>query len=107
MGIDGSRVNTQPCSSGGRAAPVIGLSLEHVTIDLTALGHVEAGAEVVALGEQGNEGITLADLASWRGSTPVETLLDFAGRIDAHYLDVDVVVGASEIEEADQTGRSR
>ena len=92
---------------GGRAAPVIGLSLEHVTIDLTALGHVEPGAEVVALGEQGNEGITLADLASWRGSTPVETLLDFAGRIDAHYLDVDVVVGASEIEEADQTGRSR
>ena len=70
----------------GRRARVVGLSLEHVMLDLTPVADAQPGEEVAALGEQGDERIALADLARWRGSTPVETLLDFSGRIAARYL---------------------
>lgn len=69
----------------GRRAPVIGLSLEHVMLDLTGIPDAEPGHEAVVLGAQGDEAITLAELAAWRRSSPVETLLDFAGRITRDY----------------------
>ncbi len=69
----------------GERAPVIGLSLEHVMLDLTQIPGAKPGEEVVVLGEQGDAEITLAELSAWRRSTPVETLLDFAGRIERRY----------------------
>ena len=71
----------------GLRAPVIGLSLEHVMLDLTQIPAAEPGDRVVVLGADGGDSIALAELAAWRGSTPVETLLDFAGRIARRYAD--------------------
>ncbi len=70
----------------GRRAPVVGLSLEHVMLDLSDVVGARPGDEVVVLGAQGDESITLAELGSWRRSNPTETLLDFAGRIERRYL---------------------
>ena len=69
----------------GQRAPVIGLSLEHATLDLTDIPSAHVGDDVVALGGDGDAAITLAELAAWRSSTPVETLLDFAGRVERCY----------------------
>ena len=70
----------------GERAPVIGLSLEHVMLDLTRVPGARPGDEVLVLGRQGDESVTLPELAGWRRSTPVETLLDFAGRVTPQYV---------------------
>jgi alanine racemase len=69
----------------GRRAPVLGLSLEHVVLDLTSVPAAQPGDDVVVLGLHGDASITLAELADWRRSSPVGTLLDFAGRVERRY----------------------
>ncbi len=70
----------------GERAPVVGLSLEHVMLDLTQVPGAQPGDDVVVFGEQGDASITLAELGAWRRSTPVETLLDFAGQVARDYV---------------------
>ena len=87
---DGYRWRAEEAASmlvRGTRASVIGLSLEHVMLDLTDIPAARPGDRVVALGSDGDDSIGLAELAAWRGSTPVETLLDFAGRIGRRYTD--------------------
>lgn len=52
----------------GRRAPIIDpISLEHCRIDLTAIPDAEAGDEVVVIGRQGDDEITLEEVAVRRG----------------------------------------
>ena len=48
---------------GGRRAPVLAISLEHTRLDLTGID-ARAGDEVVVIGRQGDEEITLHDVAT-------------------------------------------
>ena len=71
----------------GERAPIRGLSLEHLTLDLSALPAAGVGDEVVLLGESGGESISLADLAEWQGTRLHHVLMAFDRRLPAHYVD--------------------
>lgn len=61
----------------GRRAPVLGVSLEHCTIDLTEVPGVAAGDEVSVLGD----GIEVSELARWLGQPGGVVLMNFDGRL--------------------------
>jgi alanine racemase len=65
----------------GRRVPVLRTSLEATTLDLTDVPDPELGEPVVALGEDGSEGITLEDVATWQGTSALEVLMTFSGRM--------------------------
>ena len=71
----------------GERAAIRGVSLEHVTLDLSALPAAGVGDEVVLLGESGGESISLADLADWQGVRLHHVLMAFDRRLPGHYLD--------------------
>lgn len=71
---------------GGRA-PVAGRVCMDVTmLDVTGIGGVCEGAEVVILGRQGNETITAADLAARIGTISYEILTSLGGRSRREYI---------------------
>lgn len=69
----------------GRRTPVMSVSLEHATLDLSALDDVGLGETVTFLGEAGDERISIEDLAAWQGRTPLETAMTFSGRLAARF----------------------
>src|SRR5262249_34163767 len=71
----------------GRRTPVLGVSLEATTLDLTGVPEPALGDEVVVLGEQANEAIALEEVAHWQEHNPLEVLMTFNGRVPARYLD--------------------
>lgn len=72
---------------GGRRAPIKGVSLEHMTLDLSDFGDARVGDEVVVLGQSGEEEITLYDIASWQGTRAHAALMAFDRRLACRYLD--------------------
>ncbi|MCY4451316.1 MAG: alanine racemase [Immundisolibacterales bacterium] len=79
-----------PCALvDGARVPIRGVSLEHITLDLSARPAAGVGDEVVLLGESGGESITLADLADWQGTRLHHVLMALDGRLPAHYDDGD------------------
>jgi alanine racemase len=71
----------------GRRAPVAGRVCMDVTmLDVTGIGGVSEGDEVVILGRQGNETITAADLAARIGTIPYEILTSLGGRSRREYI---------------------
>lgn len=56
----------------GVRVPVIGRTLLHSIVDLSAVAVAEVGDEVVLIGEQRGERLTLADLARSHGVSPIE-----------------------------------
>lgn len=71
----------------GRRVPILGVSLEHLTIDLSAESNAAVGDEVVLLGTSGAENITLPELAAWQGLRPHQALCAFDGRLRSKYLE--------------------
>ena len=71
----------------GTRVPIRGVSLEHVTLDLSERPAARVGDEVVLLGESGSESITLADLAEWQGTRQHHVLMALDGRLPARYVD--------------------
>ena len=66
---------------GGKRVPVLGVSLEHATLDLTGVDQPEVGDEVVVVGESGGQSITLEDLAGWQGTRPLDVLMGSDRRV--------------------------
>ena len=59
----------------GRRAPLLGrISMNLSLVDITGLGPVQPGDEVVLLGRQGSEEITADELAAWMGTINYEVL---------------------------------
>ena len=86
-----ARPGRTPCALVDDArVPVRGISLEHITLDLSSRPGASVGDEVVLLGTSGGESITLADLADWQGTRLHHVLMAFDGRLPAHYHDSDV-----------------
>ena len=71
----------------GERVPIRGVSLEHITLDLSGQPAAGVGDEVVLLGESGAESITLADLAEWQGTRMHQVLMAFDRRLPAQYVD--------------------
>jgi alanine racemase len=71
----------------GRRAPVAGRVCMDVTmLDVTGIGGVCEGDEVVILGSRGGDTITAADLASRIGTIPYEVLISLGGRARREYI---------------------
>jgi alanine racemase len=66
----------------GRRAPVLGVSLEHTTLDLTGIDSPRVGDEVTLLGRSDGLANTFQDLARWFGCGELEALMSFSGRIE-------------------------
>jgi alanine racemase len=87
-------LDTRLCGRGhvlvrGRRAPIIGaVSMDMITIDVTDLGEVQPGDEVVLLGKQGNESwqrIDAREVAAAIGTIPWEVVCRLGTRIERQY----------------------
>jgi alanine racemase len=73
----------------GRRAPIVGaVSMDMLTIDVTDIGDVTPGDEVVFLGSQGEgvlQTIDAREMASWIGTIPYEILCRLGARVTRQY----------------------
>jgi alanine racemase len=66
----------------GRRAPIVGsVSMDMITVDVTGMS-VEPGDEVVITGRQGDEEITVGEMARWVGTIPYELLCRVGARVE-------------------------
>lgn len=69
----------------GRRAPIIGaVSMDMLAIDASS-GPVYPGDEVVFVGEQASDRITVTEMAAWVGTIPYEILCRLGSRIERRY----------------------
>jgi alanine racemase len=71
---------------GGRRAPIRGVSLEHLTLDLTKHPEAQVGDEAVLIGRQGEHEIPLAEVAAWQGTRAHHVMMAFDGKLPQHHL---------------------
>ena len=73
----------------GRRAPIVGaISMDMMTIDVTDLGDIGPGDDVVFLGSQGDEPqqtIDAREMAAWIGTIPYEILCRLGSRVERRY----------------------
>ncbi len=73
---------------GGKRAPVVGrISMNLTLVDVTGLGPVQPGDEVVLLGRQGEEEITADEVAAWMETISYEVLCLFGNLNDRELVD--------------------
>lgn len=71
---------------GGQRCPVLGrVTMDQTVVDVTDLPTVSAGAEVVLVGRQGDQEITLAEFSRWAETIPWETLCSVTKRVPRLY----------------------
>ena len=70
----------------GHPIPIMGVSLEYMSLDLSDFDGAHVGDEVVLLGASGEEEITIDDLASWRGGLAYQVPMTFNRRLPCRYL---------------------
>ena len=71
---------------GARRVPVLSVSQEYTTLDLSAVADVGLGDEVTALGKDGQEDITIEEMARWFGGIPLNVLMSLNERLPYLYL---------------------
>lgn len=70
----------------GRRAPVVGsISMDLMMADVTDVPGVEYGDEVVLVGRQGGERVSVEDVAAWAETIPYEILVGLARRVPRRY----------------------
>ena len=71
----------------GRRCPLVGrVSMDQAAIDLTAVGDVAEGDEVVLIGTQGADTITADEVARWAGTISYEVLCGLSARVPRYYM---------------------
>ncbi len=66
----------------GRSAPIVGkVCMDAIMADITGIPDVKSGDEVVLIGRQGDERITIEEVASIAGSFPYEILTRMSERL--------------------------
>ncbi len=71
----------------GRRCPVVGrVCMDWIFVDVTELGDVAPGEEVVLLGGKGNEAIRADEIAAKAGTIPYEVLCNISRRIPRQYV---------------------
>jgi len=87
-------LDTRLCGRGhvlirGRRVPIVGaVSMDMITVDVTDVGEVQPGDEVVLLGRQGEESwqqIDAREVAAAIGTIPWEIVCRLGTRIERHY----------------------
>ena len=70
----------------GIRVSILGVSLEHSTLDLSQAPNAAVADEVVLLGTDGEEKITLDAFSRWQGLRPHQTMCALNGRLTSRYL---------------------
>jgi alanine racemase len=71
----------------GQAVPIAGrVAMDHVMLDVTDVGDVEAGDEIVVIGTQGGATVTADDLAQASGTINYEVVTAIKPRVPRRYL---------------------
>ena len=65
----------------GKRAPVLGVSLEHTTLDLTGIESAQVGDEVLVVGSSNGLSNSFRDLARWFGCGELEAVMTFSRRL--------------------------
>lgn len=67
---------------GGKRCPVLGrVTMDQIMVDVNSVPQVEAGSEVVLLGEQGGEKIDVSELAALSGTIPWDIFTGLGNRV--------------------------
>ena len=67
---------------GGQRAPIVGrICMDYCMLDVTDIPGVARGDEVVMFGRQGNERITVEEVAGWLGTIPYEVTCALSDRV--------------------------
>jgi alanine racemase len=67
-------------------APVVGIVCMDLTmVDVTDIRNVKQGDEVVLIGKQGGESISVDEMASWANTIPYEILTSIGARVPRYY----------------------
>jgi len=82
------RVRNQGCALiHGQRAPLIGgVAMDALTVDITDIPEAQLWDEAVLMGRQGNEEITVHDVAKLKGSVSYDVLTAWRGRLPRVYL---------------------
>lgn len=71
----------------GRRATVLGrVSMDQIVVDVTGIAGIEEGDEVVLIGTQGREAVTLEEIAAWCDTITHEILTGLGRRVKRVYL---------------------
>lgn len=71
---------------GGRRCPVLGrVTMDQTIVDISALPDVKCGDEVVLVGSQNNERISIGEFSHWAETIPWETLCSVTKRVPRLY----------------------
>jgi alanine racemase len=71
----------------GQRAPLIGVSLEHTTIDLEGVADSKVGDEVTLVDEIASDGTRLSDFARAQGRSALATMVALSGHWRLRYVD--------------------
>ena len=69
----------------GRRVPVLYVTQEYATLDLSAVADASLGDQVTALGKDGAEDITIEEMAKWFGGIPLNVLMSLNERLPYRY----------------------
>ena len=69
----------------GRRVPVLRVCLENTVLDLSGITEPCPGEAVLAVGRDGDEEITLEEMAEWGAVSPLSLLTSFDGRLARRY----------------------
>ena len=71
----------------GRRVPVIGVSLEYTTLALDDFEDPQPGESVTVIGDDGDDGIGLPEIADWWGMSPLDVLMSMNRRLPCAFID--------------------
>ena len=70
-------------------APVVGaVCMDLTMVDVTAIREVRQGDEVVLVGKQGGQAISVGEMAAWANTIPYEILTSISARVPRYYEDL-------------------
>lgn len=71
----------------GRPAPIVGaVSMDYTTVDVGDIPGVRVGDRVTWIGSEGEESISVWQVAGWAGSIPPQVLCSLGNRVAREYL---------------------
>jgi alanine racemase len=85
--------NTGCVLAGGKRAPLVGgVAMDAFTVDITEIPEAGVWDEVVLMGRQGGEEISVHEVAQWKNSVSYDVLAGWRTRLPRIYLNEDAVV---------------
>lgn len=70
----------------GVRVPVMYITQEYSVLNLTEIGDPQLGEEVVVLGQDGDDEITIEEMAEWTGDVPLRVLMSLNERFPCRYF---------------------